>query len=48
MVLEPLGFFLILSMATIKFIPLLDHNTRFSLWQVKMRDVLTQIFIAKA
>ena len=36
--------FSILSMATMKYeIPLLDRNTRFSLWQVKMRIVLTQM-----
>ena len=31
-------------MASIKYdIPLLDRNTRFSLWQVKMRAVLAQM-----
>ena len=31
-------------MATMKYdIPLLDRNTRFSLWQVKMRAVLAQM-----
>ena len=31
-------------MATMKYyIPLLDRNTRFSLWQVKMQAVLTQM-----
>ena len=32
---------LIVAMATLKYdLPLLDYNTRFSLWQVKMRAVL--------
>ena len=31
-------------METMKYeIPILDRNTRFSLWQVKMRVVLTQM-----
>ena len=37
-------FFPILSIATMKYeIPLLDRSTRFSLWRVKMRDVLAQM-----
>ena len=36
-------------MATMKFkIPLLDHNTKFSLWQVKMRFVLVQMDLDEA
>ena len=36
-------------MASMKYdIPLLDRNTRFPLWQVKMRDVLIQMDLHKA
>lgn len=36
-------------MASMKYdIPLLDRNTRFSLWQVKMGDVLTQMELGDA
>ena len=35
---------LISAMTTIKYdVPLLDHNTRFSLWQVNMRAILAQM-----
>ena len=41
---KAIGFFLILSMETMKFkIPLLDRNTKFSLWQFKMCVVLAQM-----
>ena len=41
--------FPILSMATMKFeIPLLDRNTKFSLWRVKMRVVLAQMDLDEA
>ena len=42
-------FFPILSMTTMKYkTPLLDHNTRFLLWQVKMHIVLMHIYLDDA
>ena len=43
MVSEPWFQIRVFAMASMKFdLPLLDYKTRFSLWQVKMRAILSQ------